>query len=107
MCDCCKKMSYKRFRVLDIGRDIRCKKCSRVVEMADWMRWTLFLCLVIIMSFEVGAYTWLESRFGWDKIWRALHILPMSIMIMYVFMRPLGYWMYSIAYRVNEKHKNA
>lgn len=105
MADCHKKMTFREFRARDAWHDFRCKVCGRTVEMRDWMKWMVLTYAFIISLLSLLLRDWLEEQFGLVWPWNLLIILPVCLVIYYLYHRAVGYWMYCIAWKLAEKEQ--
>ncbi len=105
MCECFKKKSFKEFSVWDAGRDFQCKECGRTMKIKDWTKMLIvFGCGITAGPLNL-LFHWLREVLDWKEGWFFLFIISIALVVLYVGARLIGYWMYSISWRLDEKHR--
>ena len=105
MADCHKKMTFREFGVRDAGEDFRCRECGWTVEVRDWMKRLLFIVWCIITSI---LFTLIDEQcyaFGLNKNWTLIIGVPIVAASGYVYYRVVGYWLYCIAWKLDERYR--
>ncbi len=105
MCDSHTKKTFREFKYADIGEDFRCKECGWTVEIRDWMKRTLTISSAVLSSILMVVLDEASRAFGIDRPWALIYEIPIAFAAVYVYLRALGYLMYRISWRIDEKYR--
>lgn len=106
MCEDHKRKTFREFKALDAGEDFRCKECGWMVEIRGWMKGLLYFLFSVMISVLVGwPGTLLCTALGLEEEWSLLIYIPIGIAFGYVYLRVVGYWMYAIAWKLDERDR--
>jgi prolipoprotein diacylglyceryltransferase len=105
MCEYHQKKTFREFRLNDAKEDFRCKECGWTVEIRGWMKGVMFFGGVIVGSSAMVLFDQINQVYKIESPWDLLFLIPLSIAISYSFTRIVGYFMYILAWKLDEKYR--